>query len=1237
LTDGSRLRIGAGSRLEIAGHLLGDDTPQTLLQLFRGKVRSIVERVRDLAPGTYEVRTETAVIGARGTDFVAYHQAQVTGAIFLEGEGYCYSLGQPDELRTILAGQAMTAVNRFEPPRIRRATRLEMEQNRMDTAPEAAEGAPRAAGPESDAREDAPEADETPSESAPPPAPPSEEFAERPSDGDDAPSAPEASSGEAPEMAAISDAVAGDGGDPRASEATAPRPAPSDLRRADGEFSDADIGEFRGEAGIDLGFAEEGDPFLEGGGFGKEGDFRIPDGPFEDDWAEWAFADDGMTVGEGPVEGEDPRPDRPYTEVAPTPAADGFATRFNARFFGHGNDAEGRWETRPAGDFNADIFGTEVPWIGLPEAPAFYEFFGMGDSAGEPPPLWSTFDTDLAISDERGGLSVGFLSGVRRFLGVPAETGLEGFGLWLYAEPSGAVGVARNPRFTATGETALGGLLGAFFADDSLAASGGFAAAPMDFVRFPPADLPSRLTIVDPSDPAPTWTGAFIGAKGDRFGNIRVDDVSRRLYRVAELPWFTAQVIASGRYAAEAAPTENWVLPLSFAGGDGLIWERAYAAASALGGDLGGLGRMGWVQVAEGGTGIGGGDFLGESDPGRQTWSLVESWTGIETRRFLAMTRDPGGEEALYTLAIPSVAIGRATLSGQRDGFSVRLGDVTFFRHRTGGPAAVWATETVTVAAETPPPTNTPLRLAGPANARVEAIFNLLRWADGRWAGRIREGAAALTTTDGAVRTRFSGFAAGPLGPGGRSGTGTAAGIAVTDVPVEVLDFESEILADAWTGVLLEDGFTVRVAAGFLAGYMEGLEPLWTGDPALFFLSGFYDGDPLSPAEIWFSDPIYSAAPDSLDAVTPDGGAYVALAGGVRVDDPAFDAQLLSAGIGGVFIDPNGGAGILVGDTDSAVLDPEFSEFETVGELAAVALETADRSPEFLAGEVAIQEEWLIDFWAEGYFSDSGDSIWADEVHRASLRIPGRDWGVWQFASTGGYEGPGWGIEDRWTIYLEDNAQGRFWKKGFERYFDALPDSVVTADAHGAWISAQEALTGIAGGTLSGTFDPQTHTWQAVERWAGMTTERFLELAASEAGRERLALLNIPSVEIGRATLEGASDIMDVRMADVTFFSRRTGGDPRIWATDRVDGVAVEPPEAGHLVELSGGGLSADFEIGRWADGRWDAHIWGDGVLERTDGQGRTDLSFEGRAAGPYGPDGQFRGTGSGIAEGFSE
>ena len=145
-----------------------------------------------------------------------------------------------------------------------------------------------------------------------------------------------------------------------------------------------------------------------------------------------------------------------------------------------------------------------------------------------------------------------------------------------------------------------------------------------------------------------------------------------------------------------------------------------------------------------------------------------------------------------------------------------------------------------------------------------------------------------------------------------------------------------------------------------------------------------------------------------------------------------------------------------------------------------------------------------------------------------------------------------------------------------------------------------------------------------------------MDMVATPMGKQILAGLNIPSIEIGRANLSGISSKLDVHMNDVTFFSYSTGADPRIWATNNVGGTYVEIPDIGHTVNLSGGGLNAKFKVNRWGSNKWGANITdGIGILNRTDVGGIVNISFKGGAAGAYTgtTSGDFSGTATGVVD----
>src|SRR3990172_3169275 len=135
--DGSILRLAENSRLRVSEFTQEKEQRSATLNLFRGKIQNIVKTVTGAAAAQskYEIQMPTAVAGVRGTNFFAYYQAGVSGAIFKEGAGYGYSLNRPQDVRTINPGQAMIVTDPDLPPVIRPATELELKQHEKDTAP----------------------------------------------------------------------------------------------------------------------------------------------------------------------------------------------------------------------------------------------------------------------------------------------------------------------------------------------------------------------------------------------------------------------------------------------------------------------------------------------------------------------------------------------------------------------------------------------------------------------------------------------------------------------------------------------------------------------------------------------------------------------------------------------------------------------------------------------------------------------------------------------------------------------------------------------------------------------------------------------------------------------------------------------------------------------------------------------------------------------------------------------
>ncbi|MGE0084122.1 MAG: FecR domain-containing protein [Desulfococcaceae bacterium] len=135
--DGSIIRLGENSHAEIAEYLFEDDSVLAKIFLHAGKVRSIVKKAKGLFGmdeiNRFEVHTDTAVIGARGTDFVTFRKGKISRALFIRGEGYCYPVGNPEALKKVAAGQSVT-VNRADAvPFVQKGNESEIRENLNDT------------------------------------------------------------------------------------------------------------------------------------------------------------------------------------------------------------------------------------------------------------------------------------------------------------------------------------------------------------------------------------------------------------------------------------------------------------------------------------------------------------------------------------------------------------------------------------------------------------------------------------------------------------------------------------------------------------------------------------------------------------------------------------------------------------------------------------------------------------------------------------------------------------------------------------------------------------------------------------------------------------------------------------------------------------------------------------------------------------------------------------------------
>ena len=268
------------------------------------------------------------------------------------------------------------------------------------------------------------------------------------------------------------------------------------------------------------------------------------------------------------------------------------------------------------------------------------------------------------------------------------------------------------------------------------------------------------------------------------------------------------------------------------------------------------------------------------------------------------------------------------------------------------------------------------------------------------------------------------------------------------------------------------------------------------------------------------------------------------------------------------------------------------------------------------------------------------------------MNITGQnEWGISQMLLGGTYTDM---VNDSWSLTLSGSPG-----EGYELTADLTGSrwSANKVDASGAgfWVDARSAapLTGIYIGETAGTFNPADHTWQAISTGIFMETNRFIDMASTDAGRNKLTQLNIPAFEVGRTNLSGSLidgdpgsfDFVSVSMNNVAFFAPSTGQKPGIWATNSVTGQydfshglinGGNITNAENVIALSNGsGISADFQFKNWNTGNntWSASV-NNGTGNLSGGTYNGPVNFNGAAAGTHtgANAGSFSGTGAGVA-----
>jgi hypothetical protein len=440
---------------------------------------------------------------------------------------------------------------------------------------------------------------------------------------------------------------------------------------------------------------------------------------------------------------------------------------------------------------------------------------------------------------------------------------------------------------------------------------------------------------------------------------------------------------------------------------------------------------------------------------------------------------------------------------------------------------------------------------------------------------------------------------------------------------------------------------------------MGGLDDLWSasaGSGADIRFIGEYDDE-------WYGEALPSVFSMGIKSYNPyddtctiwnqgnnsQNGAYYGCMGGRTLGDNTLEGGILA-----LYLDGSGNMGFLKGSFDGNLYSDGWM-WDGTGEIypleivQATGLDASDLYPHE-GGFIRINNPDYVYGYGESYgqFFD-GNSYVGSIVCKDwdSKNVGLKTTGTLQidslcydqyFSVTSAIQGGTYaGALDQWRLPFSSSFDCETIKTG--GYLLSSPDAagswsnnLISGKGVGAWVNLEDMVTGVCGADLKGTFNPVNATWQTAAMWAGMDTRTFLNMAGTEVGKDKLAQLNIPCMEVGSTNLSGSTTdgSLSVNMNNTKFFAYSNGAPPRIWATGDVIGTYTSDPTIGTNVSLTGTGgtcnIYADFGVQKWDTNNWAAGVNGSGTV------GGHAIYMTGSAAGQY-TGGDFSGTGAGTAQ----
>jgi hypothetical protein len=767
-------------------------------------------------------------------------------------------------------------------------------------------------------------------------------------------------------------------------------------------------------------------------------------------------------------------------------------------------------------------------------------------------------------------------------------------------------------------------------------------------------------------------TVSFMSDRMDKMELARFKD----LYQIAVWDWKSV-----GHYGTKS---NAWVISFDprYKVYNGSYWDTTYELSLMAYGNAWSNGRFTGKAFGYSGNASSGksyllaGDLLGTYNDGEasgfNTYGSVATGFAMETATFLNWVDDPTDSYAkrarLSALGFPITQSFSVDLNGTLASDPSKSAVITGLRvfPLPDFPLSVFATGSIGNSTNTfeqgrrYPVTNADA--SHPVYGALDATYKNSTATS--WLGSV-DGLGAFWNGSSYVMGAFHGRAAGTYTES--MFTGTAAG-----------EFSQvEFLAPLSSIPFKRNSGGSLISEGTMTGLLGTQNPLpWPADYSTFgsqFLDvelyATYTPGNSSASQVFLSS-IGSYNYANSTSTTKSGAAFTGYLGGTHQHLPTYSQDGFEAVFAALFVDQSGNAGIMGTSLGEASyncsncywgFDPATGAIRSDSKRSGVMVKmgTSSVTPAGLSSSTA---QRIIDFW--GY--DPSQTYWNHYLGKfytaagdpmGSIRRAGTEYdsmtypmtmqwisdlpsaGIWSTLFYGSYSN-----STSLSYWLGDAigylpcTYGK--DMGLQYGGDMWSDYRIQGYATGYWsdITSTLPVTGIMFGEIKGTYDPTAWTYQLVGVGGWLETNKFLEMASTEAGRKALQALNVPSIEVGVVSLTGTGNNMTLNINNAKFFARTSGGVPTIWATGNVSGSYSDVPTAGPsapAVGLSNTGstVTAQFYLNQWTGGKWLGRVInGSGNIgSSANVQG---LSFRGTAAGNY--TGTTSGSLSGTAAGIS-